>query len=216
LIPFSALIDASTNALLVLTNRIDVVAFLVKSEPETVHVIWANHPNYLGSFGLAKADPKTYPQWRWDEGKRLFERTEKGLIDQRLVDAAALATAKGHALIEIFRTLSGARFPLVNGVVGQDRVYVAKKMEAQQYREGDDELEFPYLLQYSEISGLPMRAVADEILLKARFDDDLLLKTESFRLRYLAALKQADMPAKCDLVLREFRKEFFDTMRAKR
>ncbi|PWT76946.1 MAG: hypothetical protein C5B60_03455 [Chloroflexi bacterium] len=215
-LPFSALIDASTSALLFLTQRIPVIVFLARTMSEADHMYAVNFPNYVADFPVAKLAPEVWPEWTWEEGPRVFVPTPRELITDRLRQYALLAVKKSQALVEVTRALTMARYPVLEGVPMQEVIYVAKKMQAQRYKDAgypqNDDLEYPYVLQYADFSGLTMRAAADEILLKASLTDDLLLKSEFFRLKYFERIKKATLPEEAERIIFDFRREFYKTL----
>jgi hypothetical protein len=92
----------------------------------------------------------------------------------------------------------------------QEAVYITKKTQAQRYKDAGyqgDDLEYPYVMQYADFAGLSMRVAADEILLKATFDDEVLLKTEFFRLKYFELIKNMNDPGQADRITLDFRRE---------
>lgn len=211
--PFSALIDANTSALLTLSTNIPVISFLAACS-EAEHIPLVNYPNYRSHFPIAAANPDSYPQWTWNSYERTFLPTPSEMLTQRLRNASLLAVKKGRVLNEIAISIQTIRHAVFSGLVCQEQIYTAKKIEAlcfkEHYVEGDfiDPIEYPYITQFAELSGLSPPNAAEEILLKARLADDILLKSEYFRLKYLDQLKTADDVALVDPILIEFRKEF--------
>jgi len=218
--PYSALLDDSTTALLFLTDRIPVIVFLAKVMPEVEHLYCVNYPNYLQEFPLVTARPETWPEWSWDEKKRIFEPTAKDLLTDRLRLCNALAVKKSLVLVEVIRTLTMARYPAWNGTPMQDVIYITKKMQAQRFKdmgypEGND-LDFPYVLQYADFASLSMREAADEILLKAGFADDLMLRSEFFRLKYFGQIADANTVEDVDRLILDFRRDIYKALEVER
>jgi hypothetical protein len=217
--PYSALLDTSTFALLTLTQRIPIISFLAQTPIEGEHFYAVNYPNYLKKFEIADANYSSFPGWTWNLKERLFIPTPKHLLTDRLRKASLLAVKKSHVLFEIMRTLSWSRNPVLSGIPMQETVYITKKIQAQRYKDSNYPNEpfhfpyvaqnFPYVVQYSELSGLTMQQAADEILLKASFDDELLLKSEYFRLKYYDQLRKVTEIALIDPILINFREEFY-------
>jgi hypothetical protein len=210
-VPYSALIDASTFALLALSQYPYIVSFLAKSRPlEAEQVHGVNWPNYRTNFTLADEHPRAYPSWSWDMDRRRFEPTAN--VTDELRARSILAVVKCRTLAEMTYELSVARYPIWRGLLLQEQVYAAKKQQAQAYRDAgypDDVLAYPYVLQYAEFSGLPLRAAADEILFKAQLDDDALLKTEALRLRYFKLVADAAKAEELVALLRGFREDIY-------
>jgi hypothetical protein len=212
--PVSALVDVTTEALLFLTPQTPVVVFLSKTMPEVEHLYCVNYPNYLQKFELAELPPERWPEWSWESTKRAFEPTVKDLLTERLLLCSKLIIKKAQAAVEVMRLTSMARYPVLNGVLMQEVVYAAKKTQAQRYKDAgypDDELDYPYVIQYADFAGLTMRAAADEILLKASFADDLLQKTEWLRMKYFNRIKDVRDVEEAGRIVMEFRYEFFKT-----
>jgi len=210
--PYSALLDASTSALLFLSTRIPVIVFLAKVMSEGDHEYCVNYPNYLEDFPHAKLPPVAWPMWTWNGPKRVFEATPPELNTERLRLYAALAAKKAQALVEVTRTLTMARYPVWDGMPMQEVIYVTKKMQAQRFKDRGYpegmELEFSYVVQYADFAGLSMKAAADEILLKASFTDALLLKSELFRLKYCGLIRDANTVEQLDSLIMDFRRDF--------
>ena len=206
---YSALVDASTAALLALSTNVPIICFLAKATPEAEHIAFVNYPNYMQRFELA-ASPKTFPEWSWNRRHRRFLPMPNPTDDLR--QRSLLALKKAQALFEITLSLNMLRYPVANGLGMQETVYITKKMQAQRYKDAGcpkEPLAYPYVLQYSEHSGLTMRAAADEILFKAQLDDEVLLKTEGFRLKYFNLLKDIIDVAQLDPLIHDFRRELF-------
>jgi len=219
-LPYSALLDASTSALIFLSQRIPVIVFLTKAMSEADHVYTVNYPNYLQEFPIAKLPPDAWPLWTWESDRRTFVPTQVDLITDRLRLFSQLAVKKATALVEVTRALTMARYPAWEGVPMQDVVYVAKRTQAQRFKDKGypegAELDFPYVLQYADFSGLTMKAAADEILLKATFADDLLLKSEFFRLKYFERIKMVTDLEAADRIIPDFRRDFFKALEVER
>ncbi len=208
--PFSALIDASTSVLLTLSLRIPIIAFLAKTMTEVERIDNVNYPNYLTKFPLEHADPYTYPEWTWNPKLRQFVPTPKGVLTDRLHWYSALAIKKSHALFEIIHSITTARSAVWSGLIMQENIYMAKRIQAQRYKDKKypkDELSYPYVLQYAELSGLTMRDAADEILFKAKLDDNVLSHTEYMRMKYFNMVKDAQDMDEVEVLIHDFRRK---------
>jgi hypothetical protein len=210
--PFSALVDASTSALLSLSTQPNIISFLARSQPlEAEEWHGVNWPNYRSNFILANEAHKAYPNWTWHETARLFSPTAKELLTDELKRRAALAVRKCSALQEIIYELSVARYPLWRGLIMQETIYQTKKTQAQRFKDlGYPEIDillYPYVLQYADFAGLTLRAAADEILFKAKLDDDGLLKSELLRLKYFNLVRDAEDGL--DTILKDFRWDMY-------
>ncbi len=70
-------------------------------------------------------------------------------------------------------------------------------------------IECPYVLQYADFSGISLQQAADDILLKSKFDRDLLMKTELLRLKFFRRIKEAQKPEEVALVIRDFFNDYY-------
>jgi hypothetical protein len=212
---YAGLIDTHTGALLLLSPEPPIIAFLYKAMPATRPEWSVNFPNYLAEpVPLAgMTAPATAPHWTWHRVGRRFEPTAKTLLGQRLLWAAALARKKADALSELNAIIGNARNLLWSGVLLQETVNLTKRWQALAFRAAGypehDLLGYPYVLQYAEVTGLPMKTAADEILFRAELDDEILAKTEAIRLKYLDRLRTADYDATVDALMVAFRTEIF-------
>ena len=208
--PYSALVDAATSALLVLSSYPYVVSYLAKSpslEAEEFHGV--NWPHYREKFPIKEGGYLSYPGWTWDAHTRRFSPTPEELITPELKQRSLLAVKKCSALWEMVYELSVSRYAMWRGPILQETVYLTKRQQALAYREEHDILRYPYVLQYAELAGLTPRAAADEILFKGRLDDELLARTEFLRLKYFNQLRDAATVEEIEPILRTFRRETY-------
>ena len=179
------------------------------------HAYSVNFPNYVQRFEIADGPVEEFPEWAWNSKDRLFMRTPERLLTESLRQRSLLAVKKSYVLHEIINIISSIRVSGCSSIAMQESVYAAKKMQAQRYRDADypddDLLEYPYVLQYADLVGFSMRAAADEILFKARLSEDVLLKTEFFRLKYFELLKNTMEVALIDPILIAFHRDFYKT-----
>ncbi len=209
---YSAIIDSATRVLLITSSRIPIISFLTEITPDVARINSASYPNYIGKFPLAKVDPYRYPEWTWDGELRIFSPTPPEVLSDLLRWQSALMVKKGRLLSDIIQGITFIRYPSWSGIMLQEHVYITKKMQAQRFRDQNyaqmNILNFPYVLQYSDHSGLSPRAAADEILFKAQLDDDMLAKSELLRLKYFSLVKDADMDT-VDVVAHNFWQEMY-------
>jgi hypothetical protein len=186
---------------------------LAKSPPlEAEEAHGVNWPNYRKNFPLEKVDSQTYPHWIWDGTARLFSPTPPELVIPELRQRSALAVKKCRALWEVIYELSALRYPVWRGLILQETVYAAKKAQAEKYKDAGypkDALPYPYVLHYAEVSGLALRDAADEILFKARLDDETLARSELLRLKYFNLIKAAMATDELKSILDQFRSEAY-------
>ncbi len=213
MIPHDALIDTESSALLILSSFPAAITFINSCTPDTHHLFGVQYPNYTTSFDLLEEDETAYPQWSWDRRTRRFSRTNAVALTKELYAKAALARAKLHVTLDVMRQLSLVRRRVGTGIEFQDRVYMAKRLQAETFkRSGYDEadiLEYPYVLQYAELAGMPLREAADEIIFKANLSDQHLANTELMRLRYMRAIKAASKPEELTPILEAFRRDMY-------
>lgn len=191
----SILVDSATKALLAASDSVPAIAFLNDCTLDTYHVSSVERPNYpKGCFtqSLAEAD---FPKWTWVRAERRFVPTQADMLTEALYARSRLASAKLRTILQIFMHLNTSRNRLANALHWQETIYLTKFMEAMRFRDCayDEEriLDFPYVLQYAEFAQIPLQQAADDIILKAKFDQHFLLNTEGLRLKYFAAVKAA-------------------------
>lgn len=212
-----AVLDAGTNAVLTIVPSVSGSVFVHQCTLDSIRATSVNIPHYSYSwirsepFFLARLNPKEYPGWIWVKKKRQFISNRPDAITSEMIARSLLATAKGAAIIQIFRILNAVRDPVRTGLDFQDRVYLTKERQAILFKEsGYDEnlvLEVPYVFQYADIARITPKQAANEILFQAKLDSDLLLKTELLRLKYFRALRGASAPAEVSDILWRFNHE---------
>jgi len=208
---YSALIDETSAAVLCLTDQPFVVATLAKSalEGRAAHAV--NWPNYGINFSLE--DMRPWHRWAWDFDTRRFAPTPAPAITPALRERSALAILKSEALREIVYELSIARYPMWRGVLMQEHVYEKKRQQAEAFKLAgcpeEQAMFYPYVLQYADFAGLPLPVAADEILFKAKLDDEQLAKTELLRLRYFKLVRDATKTEEMAPILKSFRHETY-------
>lgn len=210
----SILVDSATRALLAASDSVAGIAFLNKALPDTYHVSHADRPNYTESGFVKSLVPAEFPRWSWRRRDRTFQETRPHLVTEALIARSALAIAKLRAFLMVTQHLNTARNRLVTGLQFQESVYLVKFIEATRFRAAsyaeDRILEFPYVLQYAEFAGIPLRQAADDIILKAEFDQHFLLNTEGLRLKYLKLIREAASPGDLAGIGEACRRECFE------
>ncbi len=211
--PHDALIDTESSALLVLSSYSASVSFVHSCTPDTHQILGVQYPNYTKAFDLLFADSAEFPEWAWDRRTRLFGKTSAVALTEELRAKAKLAQTKQLMVLEVMRQLSLARRRVSTGVEFQDRVYLTKRQQAERFRDaGYDEstsLEYPFVLQYAEFAGMPMKDAADEIIFKASLDDQHLANTELLRLRYMQMIAEAPTLAELQNIRNAFSRDMF-------
>lgn len=209
---YHVLLDYQTQVVLTVDTSVSAMIFLNECTPDTYCSFSVNFPNYSESFFktffLASLSPKDYPLWTWNGKKRLFEKTNPELVDRKLRSRSKLAESKREVIGHIINHLGHARHSLRSGIEFQETVYLVKRMQAQAFKaSGYDENRIEdchYVVQYADFAGISLRQAADDILLKAKFDDEILAKTELLRLRYFNKVKQAQDPEELPAIFEEF------------
>ena len=212
---YYALIDVGTSALLTLHTDSTTINFLEKISADTLSVPYVQSPHYStnyffghrGSRFLSHMRPGDYPLWTWDKPTRSFIPTRPDVITETLRMRSALATVKGHAFGLISKDISLARMRTWGGVMFQDTVYIIKRIQAQACKDsGYDELrsfEWPFVVMSADESNVDLKTAADEILLKAAMNDEILARTEQIRLHAMNRLKQTRDPNEIPEILKE-------------
>lgn len=213
---YSALLDSSTYVLLALSKHISAVQFLQEATPGSVHTPVVQYPNYRQSFPLAKAHGDTYPEWAWDWKTRLFSETKPELVTTEMRFRSHLAIAKLTSITRILSNINIIRYPVRTGIDFQETVYLVKRMQAQAFKDaGFDEdfiHEYPYVLQYADFAEIPLKQAAEEILFKAKLDDEILAQSELLRLRYFNKVKNASTPEELPPITAAFVKDCYNTL----
>jgi hypothetical protein len=211
--PYSALVDSSSSILLSLNTNFPVTTFLAQAMSDTFTLYNVNFHHPDRPFPLEKARPEAYPMWTWSVPRRQFVRTRSGSLTEEIRKRSRLAVEKGRAIEHVMRSISMARYPLWNGPLFQESVYLAKKIEAESFKKAgypeDAMIDYPYVVQYADLANIPLQQAADEILFKAKLHEDTLVKTEMLRMRYFNKIKNENDPAALKGILNEFVRESY-------
>ena len=203
-IPHTALVANGTNILLTLSPFAPAIVFLSEIFLDTHIVPGANFPNYLDNFPFATIDPETYSQWTWTGKKRLFVSTRPELALENK-ERSILATNKCKAITSVLRIVSTVRTEVLNGAILQETVYLQKAAQAKQFKEAgfpeSDIAKYPYIAQFAQLEGISPRMATESILVKAAFDDELLLRSEYLRVKYSKKIKTAQTKAELDAIV---------------
>jgi hypothetical protein len=217
---YHALIDSTTNTVLTISSNSAAINFLKECTSDTWWAKSVNFPNYtnpksflLAPFFLASVKPKNYSKWLWDEKKRLFLKTKRKSVDDNILSRSLLANSKKEAIQNIIVNINSAISNIRIGVDFQETVYLAKKNQAKAFRESgyDDNLimDIPYVAHYADYASITLRQATDDILFKAKLDDDILAKTELLRLKYFNRVKKAATPEELSEILEEFMRDCY-------
>lgn len=214
---YHVLLDTHTNTVLAVGKNEAVMVFLRECTPDTHCSFSVNMPNYTkrkvfssGDFFLTSEEPDSLPRWKWYGKKRVFLRLKPEVVNTNLVTRARLACAKNRVIEQIMREISYARLDITTGVALQETIYQDKRMQAKAFRDsGYNEsqvMKYPYIFQYADFSGTSFRQAADDILLKSRLDDAILMKTEATRLEYFDKVKKAQTERDLQAILNDFQR----------
>jgi len=218
---YSALLDHSTDALLVLGEALPELIFVNEITEDSYYVPFVSDPNYTKTyFGLsflATMRSENYPKWTWDKKERIFVKTEKGVLTDKLRSKSCLAASKHRAITTIINSLSIVRNKTVTGVRFQEEIiYPAKRLQAQKFKDDnyqEDSLEqYPYVTQYADFANLSLKQAADDILFKSDLGDQTLINTELLRLKYFKKVRGASTPDQVDSITKEFLGDCFYTV----
>jgi hypothetical protein len=215
---YTGLFDVNTKALLTLSSMPTVITFLHEATMDSGIVVNVNFPNYKESFELATAPSEEYSSWAWDRTNRLFQKINPALLTQEVRLRSRLASRKRDVLYTIIRGINIARYPVATGILLQETVYLNKKIQAERFKDKgypeERAIEYPLVMQQADFAGVSMQAAADDILFKAKLDDELLGKTELLRLKYFNAVKKAATLEELKSMDKEFTRECFHVRRS--
>jgi hypothetical protein len=205
----NALIDASSLALLALSPSPSIVSYLARSPMEMEAAYYINHPNY--PKGLPMTSVHALPEYSWDGTARKIAPTDRDLLTPELAEKSHLAAAKSLALLEMSRAINRCRYQVWRELLLQETVYMTKKLQAEKFKDKKypkkDILRYPYVMQYADLSGLSLKDAADEILFKAKLDDEMLAKTEYVRMKYFNLVRDVPTREATQKALEQFRLE---------
>jgi hypothetical protein len=210
---YSALLDYATDAVLVISPYAAAIVSLTECMPDTRHAIAVQDPNYTKSDFLASLDPEAYPKWRWDRPSREFVETQPDVLTEDLIARSRLAVSKVRVIRQITFHINAARLELRTGVDCQETVYLAKAMQARRLKAADysEELvtECPHVVQYADFADISLEQASEDILLKAKIDEQLLARSELLRLVYFNKVKSATAPDQMDRIFDEFMRQCY-------
>jgi hypothetical protein len=208
---YSALVDSASNILLVLSSQVSGITFVHRCTADTVHIPSVQFPSYADAEFLRAMLPRDYPNWTWNREARKFIATRPDLITADIRSRSLLGTSKLRCVTRVTLLLNIARQKLRHSMDFQEGIYLAKRLQAQQFKDAqyndDLILNYPYVLQYADFADITNKQAAENILLKAKMEDEYLAKTELLRLRYFGEIKQASQPSQLDNIYKRCRRE---------
>lgn len=153
-------------------------------------------------------EARSYPEWSLDKSWRRLRPTLPDLVTEELRARAQLAAQKAYTFRLAMRAVNFARNKVSTGIFLQESVYRDKEREARALREGafspELKAQSPLVTQYATHAGLSLEDAADEILLHAQLDRDVLIKTEGMRLDLFKKIRAASTEEE----LREIQKAY--------
>jgi len=204
----SALLDFNTHVVLAISPRVAAIELLSECMADTLHAACVHHPNYVHSSFFAALDADEWPRLTWDLRERKFVETPAEMLTDEIRDRSRLAAGKLDVIDKMTDSLNIARYKVRTGIALQEIVYLAKRTQALKFKESqyDDDLmdDCQLVVQYADHANVSLRQAADEILLKAKFDEEILVKTELLRLRYFGKVKEASSVDQLPPIYTEF------------
>jgi hypothetical protein len=204
---FSALIDSSNNTLIAVGNNRPAMVFLTDAFMDTEHLPRVERTK--ATEHLLSLRPETCPEWRWDESTRSFGPTNRLIITDDMRLRAVLAAQKLRDLSYATFWINCLRHRVFKGVVLQDVVYAAKDKQARLLKDANFDVRLvdqaPYVEQYAQACGIPLRQAAEEIILQADLYHDILLKSESLRHEIFDKIKRSKSLEELGAAMRQFR-----------
>lgn len=207
-----ALVDIGTNALLALNRYVATIVFLAEAVPNSYPALNVGGKNMQD---VAEGPIDGYPKWRWSNDFRNpgFSRLPKDLVTEELRARSRLSMAKAAAIGRVMAGVSLMRSSVGTGTLFQETVYMSKRLEAERLKlnnySTDSLIEFPHVVQYADYADISIREAADEIIFQAKLDDQLLARTEIFRIRYFNKIKDAQTPAEIKNVMDDYLRDSY-------
>ncbi len=203
----SAVIDTSNNTLLAIGSYIPALFFLNEAMLDTEYVpgIVLTNDVHL----IIKSGPRSCPEWSWDRSRWTFKKTNPCIIEEWMRERAVLAAKKVETISRAIYRINNLRRKVGTGLLFQEMIYAEKEKQAQSLKDANFDEQFktaaPYVVQYADYSGVPLRQAAEEILLQARLDHELLAKTEKVRLEIFKKIRLANTAEELEQIIKTFR-----------
>lgn len=198
---YHALLDSKTLIVLTIEKEMAPILFLVERIPSTTYAVFVDIPNYQTSlFGLrgsflGRLPRSLYPHLTWNKSTRRFTNTKYTLITPELRKMSRHMYQKAGVYSLITKRLSTVNNILSTGMSLQERVYSRKREQAQLFKETEGAMHKPsdffYLQQYADIANISLPEAADDILFKAKLEDEKLSLSEFLRLKFTRQLAAA-------------------------
>ncbi len=202
-----AIIDSGNDTLVAIGSHFLALRLISETMTDTVFVpsvkLTRDVENIMGS-GI-----RAYPEWSWDNSIRVFKKTNPAIITEDLRERAIFVAKKVAAITHAIVTTNLQRGKIATGLFLQDVIYSEKKKQAQSLKDGNFDKQSmakaPYVVQYADISRIPLQQAAEEILFRAQLDHEYLAKTEGVRLALFKKIKLAKTSNEIDTILTTYR-----------
>lgn len=205
--PVHAIIDTSNDTLVMIGAYPPHLVFLGESLMDTTYA--ADIIPNKEAARIKRSGPHSYPEWSLDSKKWTFKRTNPAIITESMRERSILAAKKMEAISYLMYAINRLRVKLNTGFFFQETIYAEKEKQAhavlQGGASGGDAEAAPYVAQYAEDNGMPLKQAAEEIALQARLDREYLVKTERVRLAVFRKLKLAKTPEEVQKIVDTFR-----------
>lgn len=206
---YSAVVDTSNYTLVAIGTYTPALLFLSESMMDTEYV-----PGIVltgDALPVIRSGPRAYPELSWDSAKRVFKKTNPVIVTEDMRERAVFASQKVRAISQVIRMINRFRGRISTGLLFQETVYAEKERQARRLKDaGYDERnarEAPYVVQYADSCGIPLRQAAEEILLQAQLDHEFLAKTEKIRLALFKKIKLARTAEELDDIINTYRND---------
>ncbi|MEY4747752.1 MAG: hypothetical protein RLZZ416_801 [Candidatus Parcubacteria bacterium] len=208
---YGAVIDSSDATLICIgTNRAGLL-FLNESLLDTRYLPRISSTDE--TLRIFSADPSSYPEWSWDHARKTFKKTNPAIISDTMRERAVLSEKKARAVDVIRFHVNLMRSKISTGLWFQETIYAEKVRQARSVLGGGDDMHqlasAPYVAQYAEHSGVPLRQAAEEIIFQNQLDHDFLSKTEKIRLAFYKSIRQARSSDEIETCLKKFLEDGF-------
>lgn len=186
------IMDTSNETLVAVGSQRPAVFFVSDAMMDTRCIMDVS----LDTFdAINLANPHSFPEWTWNDTKRVFKKTNPAIITDDMRTRAILATKKIEVFSRVVRKISKLRRKVETGFPFQNVIYEQKERQAQLLVDTDFSEQSiaraPYVVQYADISGIPVKQAATEILFQAKLSLEHLRNTERIRLVMLKRIKFA-------------------------
>jgi len=210
---FGILIDANSHFLLTGGWNVGALVFLEEHTPGIRYVPAPSAPNYRTTFPLVGLRGGEFPAWTWEWASRRLVPTPAELHTAAATERSRLLTAKAQLYHRIMFLLSLTRHRVSTGLELQERVYMAKRLQAQRLKDRsyveDSPTDYLFVVQYADIAGISLKQAADDILFKAKLDDEMLAQSELLRLTYIKRIAEASTQEELAPILPDFMRACF-------